>query len=73
MYAFAQSNDYDPGTWKGLKAEIGRSASLVCPECEKLAVLTGHNIKSDGTVTPSVVYPTEGCNFHEYVTLNNWN
>jgi hypothetical protein len=72
MYEITQSNDYIPGTWKGLKIEAGRSASLTCPECENLAVLIDHEIKADGSVNPSVVCPTDGCKFHEFVILKDW-
>lgn len=65
--------DYKPGTWKGLKlAEGGRSASFTCPECHQLASLTDHTIEADGRVTPSVVCPTDGCTFHQFIQLEGW-
>jgi len=74
MYNANQSNDYLPGTWKGLKlsGNGGRSVSITCPECSQLAVLTDHTISPDGKVTPSVVCPKEGCDFHEFVQLDGW-
>jgi len=72
VYVAAQNNDYAPGTWKGLKTNIGRSASFTCPTCGKLAVLIDHSIDVDGTVAPSVVCPTDGCAFHDYVRLDGW-
>lgn len=32
----------------------------------------GHQIAPDGTVSPSVVCPHDGCDFHEFVRLENW-
>lgn len=34
--------------------------------------LEKHAIADDGTVTPSVVCPIEGCGFHEWVKLEGW-
>lgn len=31
-----------------------------------------HDIEADGRVKPSVVCPFEGCGFHEFVTLLDW-
>lgn len=65
--------DYQPGTWKGLAlTDGGCSASFTCPRCENLAVLTGHHIDDSGKVSPSVVCPAEGCDFHEYIQLEGW-
>lgn len=72
-YIAQQSNDYKPGTWKGLTlSEGGRSASFTCPKCGQLAVLIDHDIADDGEVSPSVVCPNDGCTFHEYVRLDGW-
>lgn len=73
MKIFQQSNDYLPGTWKGLKTRQGRKASFVCPECGQLGALVDHDIGDDGTVTPSVVCPHLGCAFHEFIKLDGWN
>ena len=72
MYQSEQNNEYKPGTWKGLKIETGRSASMTCPDCGLTCVLIDHDIELDGTVQPSVVCPAEDCNFHEIVVLNGW-
>jgi len=32
----------------------------------------GHDINEDGIVTPSIVCPHEGCNFHEMIQLDQW-
>lgn len=31
-----------------------------------------HTIADDGTVSPSVVCPREGCSFHEFIRLDGW-
>ena len=73
MKVFAQSSEYLYGTWKGLRLEDGgRSASFTCPICGQTGVLVDHEIKDDGSVHPSVVCPTEGCSFHEYIQLEGW-
>ena len=62
-----------PGEWKPVQLQKTgeRTARLVCPDCRCRALLD-HSIATDGTVTPSVVCPTEGCNFHEMVRLSGW-
>lgn len=61
-----------PGTWRGGKTPKGRTALFCCPKCGKPASLSGHTIMEDGTVNPSVVCPTEGCAFHEFIQLEGW-
>lgn len=34
--------------------------------------LGGHQIKASGDVEPSVVCPREGCDFHEFIKLDDW-
>lgn len=61
------------GEWKGLRTESGdRTASVGCPKCGGLASLRDHNIDAGGIVTPSLVCPYEGCDFHEWVRLQGW-
>lgn len=55
------------GTWWRWRTFI----FLGCPHCGTAAELD-HSIASDGTVTPSVVCPVIGCDFHEYVRLEGW-
>lgn len=42
-----------------------------CPECGEIYLLD-HEVASDGTVTPSLECPTEGCSFHEMIKLDGW-
>lgn len=66
-------NDPPPLTWKSCHpSTIARfKAELTCPNGHGMT-LKGHVIRSDGTVTPSVVCPMPGCNFHEFVRLIDW-
>ena len=50
----------------------GRSAMVACPGCGQLASLSEHAIAADGTVSPSLICPYDGCSFHEWVRLEGW-
>jgi len=72
MNGYPQSNDYLPGTWKGLKLQGGqRSATVTCPVCGQTCTLIDHQIDPDGTVSPSLVCPYD-CGFHEFIKLEGW-
>ena len=43
-----------------------------CPTGHIGSLREHHQIAADGTVSPSVVCPHEGCTFHEFVKLENW-
>lgn len=61
------------GEWRGgQKARSQRTALACCPGCGKLLSLGRHTIDADGTVTPSLVCPFRGCDFHEFVMLADW-
>ncbi len=57
--------------WKPVTDGDKRSATICCPDCNKVAYLD-HQIADNGDVYPSVVCPTPGCNWHVYVTLVGW-
>lgn len=62
------------GTVKGipsLSSRRRRSAIVVCANGHS-STLDGHEISSDGLVSPSVVCPHEGCGWHEYIRLMGW-
>lgn len=46
-------------------------ASMTCPNGHGLT-LGKHSITATGEVSPSVVCPSPGCAFHEYVRLDRW-
>lgn len=56
-----------PGRWKAW----GKSVMVSCPECGQMATLQ-HDIDSDGKVTPSLECPYQGCAFHDFVILADW-
>ena len=58
---------YRRGTSNGKK-----TATMSCPDCGQSASLSEHSIYDGGKVSPSVVCPNDGCNFHEYVKLLLW-
>lgn len=72
MIKFPQSNNYEPGTWKGVRSDNERGASFTCPECSRTGSLIDHEINESGEVRPSVVCPSDGCSFHEFVKLEGW-
>lgn len=47
-------------------------ASITCPRGHSLT-LKAHSVAANGLVSPSVVCPAEGCDFHELVRLEGWN
>ncbi len=71
--SFPRSDRYDKGTWKGLRLAAGKcSAGFTCPRCGLTGSLADHEIRPDGTVSPSVVCPGEGCDFHAFIRLGGW-
>ncbi|MBB6305593.1 hypothetical protein [Rhizobium leucaenae] len=46
-------------------------AEVTCPRGHRLT-LKGHSISAEGQVQPSVVCRHSGCDFHEFVVLDNW-
>jgi hypothetical protein len=60
------------GRWKGAISDGKRTALIACPTCGEVASISQHEIDTDGKVTPSVVCPFDGCDFHAYVKLVGW-
>lgn len=58
-------------TWWPALSDGRRTAVAACGAGHAYS-LTGHKIAPDGTVTPSVVCPHEGCTWHEHVRLVGW-
>jgi hypothetical protein len=65
-----------PGTYTRVTSTSGvASAIVVCPRCKRGASLShdgGHTIAVDGTVSPSLVCPYDGCDWHVYARLEGW-
>lgn len=63
MITFTQGKE--PGQWfKDTNGDV----LIVCPKCGVRAYLN-HDIGADGTVAPSLVCTTKGCDFHEFGKL----
>ena len=56
-----------PGQWRVISGAVWVS----CPTCGQVGTLD-HEVAADGTVSPSLVCPRDGCAFHEYVRLAGW-
>ncbi len=61
----------DEGEWTERHTNGERTARIRCPGCGEFGSLENHEIAADGSVSPSVVCPTD-CGFHELVKLENW-
>ena len=62
----------DKLTWR-LTEINGNDTVAIFDTAGHYVVLTGHRIGSDGTVSPSVRCRHDGCGFHEFVRLLDWN
>lgn len=58
-------------TWRRLIDGKNISASMFC-SYGHYGVLTDHTINKYGVVNPSVVCTKDGCTFHEWVKLADW-
>lgn len=61
-----------PGTYRRGKADGRFTATMSCPKCGRPASLFWHEIAANGDVSPSLVCPHDGCDYHAYVTLDGW-
>ncbi len=73
-----KSDTFTPNTWRNWidrdfarKADV-HTACVTCPNCGNPMSLKEHTIAANGAVSPSLVCPTEGCQFHEFVILEEW-
>lgn len=61
------------GTVGWQKATLdGKPTARLRAPCGHQASLHGHEIAADGTVSPSALCPFDGCDFHEFVRLLDW-
>jgi len=61
-----------PLTWHFERDYRSRLAPVVVCSNGHESTMTTHTVAADGTVSPSMVCPVEGCQFHEYVQLEGW-
>jgi hypothetical protein len=67
------TNEPPPMQWKACHhTTIARfKAEMTCPHGHALT-LKSHSVSASGIVSPSVVCPSPGCRFHEFVALDDW-
>ncbi len=66
------NNDGAGPNWHGGRLANGQRTALVKCRNGHIASLSDHTIAPDGTVSPSLVCPREGCDFHEVIKLEGW-
>ena len=71
--AYRGEGDPPPMHWKSChpRTRARFKAHMTCTRGHAI-VLSGHRISSEGTVRPSVVCRTKGCDFHDWVKLKEW-
>lgn len=58
----------DLDTWR-----LWRDRILVtCPSCQRDAAALDHAVDAEGRLSPSVICPHEGCDFHAMCHLVGW-
>lgn len=60
------------GGWHHVVLDGRATVVAYCPKCGVEGYLDDHRIAADGTVSPSVVCPREGCGFHDNVSLEGY-
>ncbi len=74
MEIFQRGYSKAKGTYKEYKVEKGHlSAVVVCPNCGNPMSLINHQIRDHGKVLPLVACTLPGCDFRDYIQLENWN
>lgn len=61
-----------PNTWGVNILSDGRTQIITRCSHNHIGSLTDHTIADDGTVSPSVVCQHPGCDFHEFIKLDEW-
>lgn len=69
---FDRNHNQPPNSWWISKLSDGRRQVITKCANGHIGSLDDHTIAADGTVSPSVVCQHEGCNFHEYIKLEDW-
>lgn len=66
-----QSIGRERGTWRLWALGAHVRVIVCCPRCGLESTLA-HEVRTNGDVEPSAVCPHEGCNFHEFIRLEDW-
>lgn len=69
--SYPKNDNLVPGSWKA--DEYGGLWTIFF-KCSNghIGTLGDHHIYADGKVSPSVVCPHDGCDFHEHIILEEW-
>lgn len=62
-----------PLTWR-MEDDVIEGAKVPTMICDKghPSTIRTHKVGGDGSVSPSSVCPIDGCDFHDFVTLDGW-
>ncbi len=78
MVRFTETKERWPGKGEWMRTSDPSTGSvnalIGCPSCGQVGHLS-HEIKEDGTVSPSIVCPyaeEKGCTFHDHGVLVGW-
>lgn len=63
--------DIPPGHWIPVTLDGRKTAIVACALCGQHAYLC-HEIAADGTLSPSLVCPADGCAWHVFAKLDGW-
>lgn len=70
LVSFSKAAAFPPGPGEWFRCPDG-ALVIGCPQCKVLSPIKAppHEVLDDGRVAPSVVCPSDHCNFHEMVKL----
>lgn len=63
--------DAAPLTWWPGTSDGKRTAIVACVNGHAMSI-SSHAIAADGTVSPSLVCPIDGCGWHVFARLDGW-
>ena len=73
LFQLNDDGELKPRTWK--LVQIGKaqrkSVSFTCPNGHTY-LLNKYEILPNGSVHPAVLCPADGCNFHDFIKLEDW-
>lgn len=69
-WTFVRSRERVSGTNPGKRGTP--TARVACAKCGQSAPIWFHEIDAEGNVTPSLVCPMDGCDWHVTVMLQGW-
>jgi hypothetical protein len=70
-YKIPHGQNGQQGVWFYVNRDGKRCVKVSCPECGTIGSLD-HDVNEDGDVSPSLQCPRDGCTFHKFVTLDEF-